>query len=165
MINVTVQNKLKFQVNITEKTINIDGKDEPCRIEKISGSRYHLIINNRSIEGELIETDAGRRRATWRISGKLIHTAVKDETDMIIDEIGLGSRGESAHPHVDAPMPGLIVDLFVDIGDQVNKGDPLLVLKAMKMENIIRSSASGTIRKIFVTPGQSVEKHSPLVQF
>jgi biotin carboxyl carrier protein len=62
-------------------------------------------------------------------------------------------------------MPGLIVDVGVEVGQDVKKGDKLLVLNAMKMENIIKAPADGKVRQVLVNNGQNVEKNQVLIQF
>jgi biotin carboxyl carrier protein len=64
-----------------------------------------------------------------------------------------------------APMPGLVIDIKVTPGQQVKKGDPLLVIEAMKMENIIKAKAPATVKATPVAAGQSVEKGDLLLEF
>lgn len=66
---------------------------------------------------------------------------------------------------IKAPMPGLVLNVMVEEGQEVNKGDNLLVLEAMKMENIIKSPSSGNVKKIRVNKGDKVEKNEILIQF
>ncbi|MNF13023.1 Glutaconyl-CoA decarboxylase subunit gamma [compost metagenome] len=66
---------------------------------------------------------------------------------------------------IKAPMPGLVLNVIVESGQEVNKGDNLLILEAMKMENIIKSPSSGIVKKILVTKGDKVEKNEILIQF
>jgi len=66
---------------------------------------------------------------------------------------------------IKAPMPGLILDLKVAPGDQVQKGDVLLILEAMKMENSIKSPGDGVVKEVKVSLKQSVEKNQVLIQF
>ncbi|HSH65835.1 MAG TPA: acetyl-CoA carboxylase biotin carboxyl carrier protein subunit, partial [Bacteroidia bacterium] len=66
---------------------------------------------------------------------------------------------------IKAPMPGLVLDIRVNEGDSIQKGDAVIVLEAMKMENIIKSPVDGTIKKINVKKGLAVEKNQVLVQF
>ena len=62
-------------------------------------------------------------------------------------------------------MPGLILELLVQKGDIIQKGDPLVILEAMKMENILYSPADGIINDIIVKPQQTVEKNNILIKF
>jgi biotin carboxyl carrier protein len=62
-------------------------------------------------------------------------------------------------------MPGMVLDVKVTEGDAVKKGDALLVLEAMKMENIIRSTGAGVVKKIHVKKGVAVEKSQVLIRF
>jgi biotin carboxyl carrier protein len=64
-----------------------------------------------------------------------------------------------------APMPGLVVDFLVEIGQEVQTGDKLMILEAMKMENVIKASGQGIVKKINVIKGQSVEKSQILIEF
>ena len=62
-------------------------------------------------------------------------------------------------------MPGLVLDILVKVGDEVKKGDPLMILEAMKMENILKSASDGVIKKINVEKKQAVEKGQVLINF
>jgi biotin carboxyl carrier protein len=66
---------------------------------------------------------------------------------------------------VKAPMPGLVLEIRVNVGDAVKKGDAILVLEAMKMENILKSPTDGTVSKINVKKGIAVEKNQVLINF
>jgi biotin carboxyl carrier protein len=67
--------------------------------------------------------------------------------------------------HIKAPMPGLIIDLRVKEGDVVKQNDPLIILEAMKMENVIKSPGDGTVKAVKVQKGNSVEKNQVLIEF
>jgi biotin carboxyl carrier protein len=62
-------------------------------------------------------------------------------------------------------MPGLVVEVKVAKGDSVTKGQPLLVIEAMKMENIIKAQGDGTVKEIYVEVGKSVEKAGKMLEF
>lgn len=64
-----------------------------------------------------------------------------------------------------APMPGMVLKVLVNAGDEVKKGDNLLILEAMKMENILKSTTDGTVSKVLVKQGDKVEKNQILIQF
>ena len=74
-----------------------------------------------------------------------------------------GGKGRKASGQVKPPMPGKVVEVHVREGDQVNEGDPLLVLEAMKMQNDLKSPIAGTVQKVQVKPGQNVEAATVMV--
>ncbi|HKK20377.1 MAG TPA: biotin/lipoyl-containing protein, partial [candidate division Zixibacteria bacterium] len=75
------------------------------------------------------------------------------------------SSGGSADKLIKAPMPGLILEVKVQPGDVVKKNQPIMIVEAMKMENIIKAPADGTIKTVHISNGQSVEKDMKLVEF
>ena len=74
------------------------------------------------------------------------------------------SRPRSGDGRIKAPIPGLITRLLVEPGDEVEAGQPMLVLEAMKMENIIRANRAGTVAAIPVSPGQTVMNNEVLAE-
>ena len=74
------------------------------------------------------------------------------------------TRPISGDGRVKAPIPGLITRIMVEPGQQVEVGDPLLVLEAMKMENVIRAPRSGSVQQLNVQPGQTVVLGERLVE-
>jgi biotin carboxyl carrier protein len=68
-------------------------------------------------------------------------------------------------PIVKAAIPGTIMEVLVKEGQQVKRGDALCILDSMKMNNTICASVNGTVKKVYITPGQSVGKNAPLVEF
>jgi biotin carboxyl carrier protein len=79
--------------------------------------------------------------------------------------MGMNAAGSGNLKEIKAPMPGLILDLKVAPGDPVKKGDVLLILEAMKMENSIKSPGDGVVKEVKVSLKQSVEKNQVLIQF
>jgi biotin carboxyl carrier protein len=79
--------------------------------------------------------------------------------------MGLDKMTNAGASQIKAPMPGLVLDVAVNVGDTVAKGDKVLVLEAMKMENIIKASGDGTVARILVDKGQTVDKNQILIEF
>ena len=79
------------------------------------------------------------------------------------------TAGMSSGPTMDkvlrAPMPGLVLEIKVEPGDEVRKGQPLLIVEAMKMENVIKAEGDGVVALVHVTPGASAEKGDKLLEF
>jgi biotin carboxyl carrier protein len=79
--------------------------------------------------------------------------------------MGMSSSSVAKINNIKAPMPGLIIDLKIKAGDAVNAGDTLLILEAMKMENVIKAPASATVKSVKAKKGDSVEKGQILIEF
>jgi biotin carboxyl carrier protein len=84
---------------------------------------------------------------------------------MLLEQMGMSAASLTKINNIKAPMPGLILSLSVQPGDAVHKGDTVLILEAMKMENVIKSPADGTIKTVRIIRGQTVEKNQVLVEF
>jgi acetyl/propionyl-CoA carboxylase alpha subunit len=135
-------------------------------IAPLGNNRYHVIWDNRAYSVEIVDTDLPAKTFGIRINGRLYTTAVKDELDQVLEQLGLGQQQSKIKiNNVKAPMPGLIQSVGVKAGDEVLKGDSLLVLVAMKMENVIKASGDGTVKALMIEPGQSVEKNQVLLEF
>jgi biotin carboxyl carrier protein len=83
----------------------------------------------------------------------------------LLEKMGISAANAGKVNNIKAPMPGLIITLKVAVGDTVKAGDQLLILEAMKMENILKSPGDGVVKKIKVKKGDSVEKNQVLIEF
>ena len=156
------------RVNVEEKdgryTVEIDGKirDVDCRT---AGHRDYLslIIDNKSylIESAPLKVDEGKYYAN--ISGRRYNLEVLDERLIATRQAGALSSDDG--PYVIAsPMPGLIVDVRVKVGDRVTRGTPVAVMEAMKMQNELVSEIEGTVTAVNVIPQDAVESQAPLIE-
>lgn len=103
----------------------------------------------------------------WRlkINGQPLTIGVKDHLAQILEDLGMNAQQEETISDLHAPMPGAIIDINISEGESVVAGQTLLILEAMKMENIIKCPIDGTISKIHISKGQKVEKNQVLVSF
>ena len=85
--------------------------------------------------------------------------------DELIKKMGFAVNAGKNIDSISAPMPGLILDILVEEGQEVNEEDQLLILEAMKMENIITSPRSGVIKTVSVSKGEAVDKKQLLIEF
>ena len=154
--NVIKTDNNKFIINDKEYTIEGFGK-EPGLITIKNGSLQHKV--------RILNVDIQSKTFKLRINGIKHSIQIKDRFDLLLDELGFNSRGTAALNQIIAPMPGLILEVSVRPGDKVNKGDKVLVLEAMKMENIIKSPGEGIVSEIRVAKGDSVEKNQVMIQF
>lgn len=126
---------------------------------------YHLLRDHQPFRIEVIRAEPGRKRFAIRVNGRAYEVLLADDLDQQIDRMGFRLHSVQSVSRIEAPMPGLILAVHVSAGDPVREGDPLLILEAMKMENVILSPRDGVIRAVAVQQGAAVDKKSLLVEF
>ncbi|THH41415.1 acetyl-CoA carboxylase biotin carboxyl carrier protein subunit [Neolewinella litorea] len=126
--------------------------------------KYHLIVDGESFACELIEADSFGKRLTVAIDRRRFTVALADSYDRIVQELGLATTVATTTNEVTAPMPGLILQVMVEAGTEVEAGTPLLVLEAMKMENVIKAEGAGTVKAVKVKVGEAVDKRQLLIE-
>lgn len=164
MVEISI-GKMKLRVEAADEGLLIDGNPFPMDIVRIRENFYSIIHDNKSYTGEVLKVDGNARTLLIRIDDHRYEVFVKDKFDLLLEKMGMGMNNTNRANTVKAPMPGLIVDMKIKEGDVVKQHDPLLVLEAMKMENVIKSPGDGIVKTIHVGKGESVEKNQILVEF
>jgi biotin carboxyl carrier protein len=164
MLKAIVNGKT-HEVTQENGNISIDGSVLDWDLVKIASNGFHILYKNRSYNAELVKHDPTSKTVSLKINGQVYHIEVKDRYDLLLEKMGMNGSASGKVNHVKAPMPGLIVQVNVAAGDKVKPGDPLLVLEAMKMENMIKASGDGEVKNINVKKGDSVEKGQVLIEF
>ena len=147
-----------------EKGVSIEGASD-AQIENLGTDRWHVLYKNRSYEISLIDIEETTSKVRMRINSKLVELKLKSDRQLLLEKMGLSSLTVKKVSEVKAPMPGLVVRCIVEVEQEVEQGDALLVLEAMKMENIIKSPTAGVISQIMVIQGEAVEKNQILIKF
>lgn len=129
-----------------------------------SAASASFIHNHQSCFVKLLESDITGKKAVIELDGSSYETEIKDELDIRLEQMGFNAVSAKHVKEVKAPMPGLVLEIAVSEGQEVNEGDRLLILSAMKMENIIQIQSSGKIKKLHVQAGQAVEKGQLLIE-
>jgi len=132
---------------------------------KISENSYHLLHNNKSYNYEIISSNFNSKTYEVKINNNSYHISILNDLDMLIKDMGF-SIGTAKHIDlIKAPMPGLILEINVTKGQTVKENDALLILEAMKMENVLISPREGIIKSIAVKKGDPVDKGALLIEF
>lgn len=161
-----VNEKKEFQIKFhNSHSGTIDGNEFDMDIAEEKSGILHVLNNHQSYNVEVLKADLSEKSFTIKVNGNIYNLNVKDKYDELLKSLGFENLGASKVNEVKAPMPGLVLDIRVAVGDEVKKGDALLVLEAMKMENIIKSPSDGIVKKIPVNKAQAVEKNQVLIQF
>jgi len=145
--------------------ITIDGQLLTWDLVVLGVGRYHLLYQGRSYSIEVISTDYVAKVFTLKANNHFIELQAKDRFDLLLAKLGMANAATQKVNELKAPMPGLIVAIRVEPGQIVRKGDPLLVLEAMKMENILKAPGDGVVGTIKVALRDNVNKGQVLISF
>jgi biotin carboxyl carrier protein len=156
----------EFEFSIVEtdggyEVIDKSGKRYSAKIEVLDSNRYSLLLNNESF---IVNSSKADDTYTTIIRGKQIEVVVDDEKSKVWKEILTEHGGADSNKSMVAPMPGLIVKILVEKGQEITKNSGLFILSAMKMENEIKSPIDGKVKDIFFQEGQSVEKNNIVIE-
>jgi biotin carboxyl carrier protein len=157
----TVEDRQFLVEIIDEKHVSVDGKVYEVDFESVSGQPvYSLILDGKSHESYVAQGDND-----WQvlIRGRLYPVTVEDEREKRLRSAAGGGVAETGEFHLRAPMPGLVVTILVGEGQEIKKGQVLLILESMKMQNELKSPRDGTIGRIRVKAGETVEQKQTLL--
>lgn len=154
------------KINILERNgsqykVEIDGRIYDLDIEKVESDTYSILLDGKSINMEMIEGDTPNAYKVNTINNYY-------EIEVIDAAARYRARSKSKLDGggnvISTPMPGKIVKIPVQEGDQVEKGQTVIIVSAMKMESEYKSAADGIVKKIHVSEGDAVEGHEPLIE-
>jgi biotin carboxyl carrier protein len=166
MYKVKVNDKYNFE--ISGKNLQFQINDQEINLDLqtlIPGRSAHVLHNNKSYAIEMVEVNLEDKTQTIKVNGNLYTVAIEDKYDLLLKQLGMEMNATTKVQEIKAPMPGLVLKVMVQEGTSVKKGDSLLVLEAMKMENILKSPSDGIVNKVLVTQGDKTEKNAVLIHF
>lgn len=138
--------------------------DESADLVRTGPSQYSVVHKGRSYRVLVLKEDKENKTVRMRIGGSTYTVALQDEQSRLMRTLGLEKKGVQVR-EIKAPMPGLVLNILVKPGDSVKKNDPVLVLEAMKMENVIKAPGDAVVSAIPAVTGKAVEKGQLLVSF
>ncbi len=144
----------EHHIRLGDRTLEVD-------FESVSGQPvFSLLVDSKSYEAYVYPEEDG-----WQVlmQGRLYPARVEDEREKRLRAAAGSTVSESAEYHLKSPMPGLVVVIPVAEGDRVEKGEVLVILESMKMQNELKSPRDGTVQRIRVKQGESVEQRQTLL--
>lgn len=151
-----------IDLTVEGTTVTLDGRTVAFSCERVSDRRLSLLIDQASYDAIVLEEGHGVYRV--QLGGREFEVHLKNERDLLLERFGLAEAAGAAVREIHAPMPGLVLSVAVDPGQQVEAGTGLLVLEAMKMENEIRADRGGVVKAVHVAPGDAVGKNDLLIE-
>ncbi len=144
---------------------DLENLKQNLSIEKIEENHWHILYKQQSISLKLVSKNLEEQTSEWKINGKTVLAKYQSELEVLLQSMGLSNQNQKKIKELKSPMPGLIKKIMVNVGDSIPKGEPLLTLEAMKMENILKSPADVKIALIKVSEGNAVDKNQVLIVF
>ena len=131
---------------------------------KEQDGHFHILKNNKAFRAEVVDANFSNKTFTIKVNGNPYEIKIADRFDQLVNQLGLSVVNTQKVTDVKAPMPGLVLGVSVEVGQEVQKGDGLLILEAMKMENVIKSVGEGVVKAIHIDQGKAVEKGQLLIE-
>jgi pyruvate carboxylase subunit B len=157
-------NGQRVTVDLGPNGIEVDGEPITAHLEEVEGTPIFLFNAGGTLHRLAVRRGESRGQySIWSDAHRFQVEALDERRRTIRDMAGAAAVASGPAPLV-APMPGLIVRINVRVGDQVQPGQPLVVMEAMKMENELRATAAGSVKSISAQPGAAVEKGTVLVE-
>lgn len=145
---------------------NADGQTMPgapdgARLYRDERGRWWVRVGFRNHRVSIQPLSGG----AWdlRVDGVADHWVTRGLREELMERMGIEEGSSTASLELRAPMPGKVLEILVEEGQAVEEGDAMLVLEAMKMENVLRAGTSGVVSTIDVKEGSAVEKEAVLI--
>ncbi|MEX2601941.1 MAG: biotin/lipoyl-containing protein [Balneolaceae bacterium] len=164
---------MQFESKVGDKTFNIEIREdrtaatingEKVDIEWIVQKQGRILLRVDTHLFRIGDTGIDDQEITFTVNGRWREATVKNEKDLLLEQLGFTRADASSESRIDAPMPGKILRILVEVGQEVEQGEPVVILEAMKMENELKAPSAGTIQAILASTGDSVEKRQPLLE-
>ena len=156
----------KYKVNVNEQSefeFNAEHLNNFDFVKEQDG-HFHILKHNKAFRAKVVNANFFNKTFTIKINGNPYEIKIADRFDQLVNQLGLSVVNTQKVTDIKAPMPGLVLGVSVEIGQEVQKGDGLLILEAMKMENVIKSVGEGVIKAIHIDQGKAVEKGQLLIE-
>ena len=157
--------KYKVTVNNTTSFDSKASEAEAIDAIVINSSQFHILKDNQPYTAEIINSDFLAKTYSIKVNGNLYNVVIANPLDQLIKDMGFEVGASKQVNVIKAPMPGLILEVSVSVGQEVKQNDCLLILEAMKMENSFLSPRAGIIKSISASKGDAVEKGQLLIEF
>ncbi|HLO71345.1 MAG TPA: acetyl-CoA carboxylase biotin carboxyl carrier protein subunit [Flavipsychrobacter sp.] len=164
MLQTTINNKSNFAIEQVDGQWMINDTPAALDIQVQPNGLISVLLDNKSYTATVEKVDTKAKELVLKIDGQPYTVAIKEPIDQLLSSMGLDLKAMQKIEPVKAPMPGMILKVLVEPGQQINKGDGLLILEAMKMENVLKATGPATVKAIKINERTAVEKGTILIE-
>jgi len=144
-----------YESNVNEQyKLMVDPNNLNWDLLEIKDGKFHILQDNQSFDATILETNYETKTFSIKINRNTYEVNLKDKFDLLVEKLGFSNMTTQK-----------VLDVLVQVGDSLAKGDSVLILEAMKMENVIKAEGDAIVKSIEITKGTPVEKNQILVEF
>ena len=152
------------EVAVDGDRVLVNGEATPARLSEVAGTPVRILSLGERVYRLQVRAGAKRGEYTLWLDGHRFDVEALDERTRAIRDLSATKSGPTGPAPLVAPMPGMVVRVHVQDGDEVQVGQGLVVMEAMKMENELRAAGAGRVKRVLVSPGTAVEKGALLLE-
>ena len=164
-MKVKVNGKYSHNLEVAKDEVKLDEVAVDFDYLPLRNRHSHVIYKHKSYNVEIIEENRSSKTFVLKVNGTIYQVEVADQYDELLKQLGMDYAKSNKVADVKAPMPGMVLNILVERDQEVKKGQNLLVLEAMKMENMIKAPADGIVKNILISTGDKIEKNTVMIQF
>jgi len=153
-----------YSITIEEQEYMLTDESSELDMIQTADNEYHILQDGQSYKAVVLDHNYREKTLTLEINGNPYTIQIADEYDLLVKKMGLSAMSAQKIKNIKAPMPGLILDILIEPGQAVSKGDQLLILEAMKMENVLKAEGDGVVKSIEVEKSAAVDKGQILIE-
>jgi biotin carboxyl carrier protein len=163
MIKAIVNGDTPFIINTESGVQTCNGQPVEWSGIELPAGNYSIVLDGRSYMAQVLKMDKETKMVTIIIDQQEYEVAIEEPIDQLLSAMGIKDAMTRKVNDIKAPMPGLILKILVTPGQIIKKGDPVLILEAMKMENVFKATVDAVVKEVKVTERTAVEKGEVLV--
>jgi biotin carboxyl carrier protein len=164
MLEITANGKNQYQTETLDGAISVNGKPVVSDIHEDANGLFSVLVDGKSFTAMVDNIDAANKEVSLKVDGQVYKMKISEPIDLLLSKMGFDAKARNKAEAVKAPMPGMVLRILVEPGQAIKKGDGLIVLEAMKMENILKAGADAVVKAIKVSEKTAVEKGTVLIE-
>jgi biotin carboxyl carrier protein len=164
MLQVGVNGKKTVEVSNEDAGYVLNGQAVDFDLQLQPNGLISVLKDGKSYTAILENLDRKSKEVTVSVDGQTYKMTLREPIDQLLSNMGMDLKARSKADSVKAPMPGMVLKVLVAPGQEVKKGDGLVILEAMKMENVLKAAEDGTVKAIKVGERTAVEKGAVLIE-
>ncbi|MBV8254121.1 MAG: acetyl-CoA carboxylase biotin carboxyl carrier protein subunit [Chitinophaga sp.] len=162
MIKAIVNGKASFTVNKEQQVTSNDQPVDWSAVQLPSGD-YSVLMDGHSYQAQVLKVDREAKTVLLQINQQQYEVTIEEPIDQLLAAMGIKDAMARKVNDIKAPMPGLVLKVLVTPGQAISKGDPVLILEAMKMENVFKAVSDAIVKEVKVAERTAVEKGEVLI--